>query len=161
MALCRIGQVVGSKNLLTVVCGTRGRQQLMSLVPSISWFGFAGPAGGLSKATSLHPRRACGLDTVCVLRVSWRCRRVQCGRGGQDRKKITKPVATWCVGTGASAFSYDVQFGHAGSQARGDTKKAVSKNTAMKEAGIVVPETSTTCGDKVHKCSHDWLHQEI
>merc|ERR1719405_320965 len=34
--------------------------------------------------------------------------------------KITKPIVAWCVGTCASAFSYDVQFGHAGAQARGD-----------------------------------------
>merc|ERR1712072_1504152 len=29
-------------------------------------------------------------------------------------KKITKPIVAWCVGTCASAFNYDVQFGHAG-----------------------------------------------
>merc|ERR1712072_330269 len=28
--------------------------------------------------------------------------------------QITKPVVAWCVGTCASAFNYDVQFGHAG-----------------------------------------------
>merc|ERR1712176_1513472 len=48
--------------------------------------------------------------------------------------QITKPVVAWCAGTCASAFSYDVQFGHAGAQARGDMEKAVSKNQAMKEA---------------------------
>merc|ERR1719393_935700 len=44
------------------------------------------------------------------------------------KKEITKPVIAWCVGTCASAFSYDVQFGHAGAQARGDMEKAVAKN---------------------------------
>merc|ERR1719181_489705 len=42
--------------------------------------------------------------------------------------EITKPVVAWCVGTCASAFSYDVQFGHAGAQARGDMEKARAKN---------------------------------
>merc|ERR1719453_213100 len=55
--------------------------------------------------------------------------------------KITKPVVAWCVGTCASAFSYDVQFGHAGAQARGDMEQARAKNAAMKEAGIFVPNS--------------------
>merc|ERR1711959_750113 len=55
--------------------------------------------------------------------------------------KITKPVVAWCVGTCASAFSYDVQFGHAGAQARGDMETAKAKNAAMKAAGIFVPNS--------------------
>merc|ERR1712193_442739 len=65
--------------------------------------------------------------------------------------KITKPIVAWCVGTCASAFSYDVQFGHAGAQARGDMEKAVSKNLAMKEAGIIVPQSFTQLGDEIQK----------
>merc|ERR1711933_305084 len=41
---------------------------------------------------------------------------------------ITKPVVAWCVGTCAGAFKTDVQFGHAGAQARGDLEKARAKN---------------------------------
>jgi ATP citrate (pro-S)-lyase len=65
--------------------------------------------------------------------------------------QITKPVVAWCVGTCASAFSYDVQFGHAGAQARGDMEKAVAKNKAMKEAGIIVPQSFTQLGDEIQK----------
>merc|ERR1712217_392322 len=54
-------------------------------------------------------------------------------------KQVTKPLVAWCVGTCAAAFSYDVQFGHAGAQARGDMETAMAKNKAMKEAGIIVP----------------------
>merc|ERR1719394_429498 len=64
---------------------------------------------------------------------------------------ITKPVVAWCVGTCASAFSYDVQFGHAGAQARGDMEKARAKNAAMKEAGIIVPESFNQLGDEINK----------
>merc|ERR1712137_315872 len=65
--------------------------------------------------------------------------------------KITKPIVAWCVGTCASAFSYDVQFGHAGAQARGDMEKSVAKNAAMKEAGIIVPASFNQSGEEIHK----------
>lgn len=54
--------------------------------------------------------------------------------------KITKPIVCWCIGTCARFFSYDVQFGHAGAQARGDTETAVAKNKALREAGCIVPD---------------------
>merc|ERR1719421_290819 len=66
-------------------------------------------------------------------------------------KEITKPVVAWCVGTCASAFNYDVQFGHAGAQARGDMEKARAKNAAMKEAGIIVPQSFNQLGEEVQK----------
>jgi ATP citrate (pro-S)-lyase len=65
-------------------------------------------------------------------------------------KQITKPLVAWCVGTCASAFSYDVQFGHAGAQARGDMETARAKNAAMKEAGIIVPASFTELGNEIH-----------
>merc|ERR1712151_1458311 len=55
--------------------------------------------------------------------------------------RITKPVVAWCVGTCASCFATEVQFGHAGAQARGDMETAAAKNKAMKEAGFYVPES--------------------
>jgi len=55
--------------------------------------------------------------------------------------KITKPVIAWCVGTCASCFATEVQFGHAGAQARGDTETAAAKNKAMKAAGFHVPDS--------------------
>jgi len=53
------------------------------------------------------------------------------------------------VGTCAAAFSYDVQFGHAGAQARGDMETAMAKNAAMKEAGIIVPSSFTEFGKQI------------
>merc|ERR1719428_1103562 len=55
--------------------------------------------------------------------------------------RITKPIIAWCVGTCASCFATEVQFGHAGAQARGDMETAAAKNKAMKEAGMHVPES--------------------
>merc|ERR1712190_21223 len=66
-------------------------------------------------------------------------------------KTITKPLVAWCVGTCAAAFSYDVQFGHAGAQARGDMETAMAKNAAMKEAGIIVPSSFTELGTQIQK----------
>merc|ERR1719434_250925 len=66
-------------------------------------------------------------------------------------KSITKPVIAWCVGTCAAAFSYDVQFGHAGAQARGDMETAMAKNAAMKKAGIIVPSSFTELGTQIQK----------
>jgi len=53
---------------------------------------------------------------------------------------ITKPLVAWCTGTCASAFSYDVQFGHAGAMAQGKAETAASKNAALRAAGAIVPE---------------------
>ncbi|KAI8901441.1 citrate synthase-like protein [Globomyces pollinis-pini] len=55
--------------------------------------------------------------------------------------KITKPVVAWCIGTCATMFTTDVQFGHAGSFANSDRETAAAKNRALKEAGVHVPDT--------------------
>merc|ERR1719235_973904 len=55
--------------------------------------------------------------------------------------RIHKPMIAWCVGTCASCFATEVQFGHAGAQARGDMETAAAKNKAMKEAGFHVPDS--------------------
>merc|ERR1719215_2545948 len=55
--------------------------------------------------------------------------------------RITKPIVAWCVGTCASCFATEVQFGHAGAQARGDMETAAAKNKAMTEAGFYVPDS--------------------
>ncbi|KAJ6099424.1 hypothetical protein N7467_000959 [Penicillium canescens] len=54
---------------------------------------------------------------------------------------ITKPIVAWAIGTCASMFKTEVQFGHAGASANSDLETAVAKNKAMREAGIYVPET--------------------
>ena len=54
---------------------------------------------------------------------------------------ITKPVVAWAIGTCASMFKTEVQFGHAGSLANSQLETAATKNKSMKEAGISVPDT--------------------
>ncbi|KAK2850584.1 hypothetical protein FQN49_005518, partial [Arthroderma sp. PD_2] len=41
---------------------------------------------------------------------------------------ITKPVVAWAIGTCASMFKTEVQFGHAGASANSDLETAVTKN---------------------------------
>ncbi|ANB14522.1 succinate--CoA ligase (GDP-forming) subunit alpha [Sugiyamaella lignohabitans] len=55
--------------------------------------------------------------------------------------KITKPIVAWAIGTCASMFKTEVQFGHAGSMANSDLETATAKNAAMKAAGFHVPDT--------------------
>ncbi|KAG8527506.1 uncharacterized protein KY384_007658 [Bacidia gigantensis] len=55
--------------------------------------------------------------------------------------KITKPIVAWAIGTCASMFKTEVQFGHAGSMANSQLETATVKNSTMREAGFYVPET--------------------
>lgn len=55
--------------------------------------------------------------------------------------KIRKPIVAWAIGTCAKMFATEVQFGHAGSMANSQMETADAKNSAMKAAGIIVPET--------------------
>eukprot|EP00471_Norrisiella_sphaerica_P001798 CAMPEP_0184491426 /NCGR_PEP_ID=MMETSP0113_2-20130426/20363_1 /TAXON_ID=91329 /ORGANISM="Norrisiella sphaerica, Strain BC52" /LENGTH=1091 /DNA_ID=CAMNT_0026875793 /DNA_START=33 /DNA_END=3308 /DNA_ORIENTATION=+ len=59
---------------------------------------------------------------------------------------ITKPLVALCTGTCASAFSYEVQFGHAGACAQGQEETAIAKNSALKQAGAVVPDNFNEMG---------------
>lgn len=54
---------------------------------------------------------------------------------------ITKPIVAWAIGTCASMFKTEVQFGHAGSFANSQLETAKMKNEKMKEAGFHVPAT--------------------
>lgn len=54
---------------------------------------------------------------------------------------VTKPIVVWCIGTCASMFTSEVQFGHAGASAHGDNETAVAKNKALKDAGAYVPDS--------------------
>ncbi|CAJ1374864.1 unnamed protein product [Effrenium voratum] len=69
----------------------------------------------------------------------------------KKKGRITKPVVAWCVGTCASCFTTEVQFGHAGAQARGDMETAAAKNKAMQEAGFHVPESFDKLPDMVNQ----------
>ena len=54
---------------------------------------------------------------------------------------ITKPIVAWAIGTCASMFKTEVQFGHAGSFANSQLETAAMKNKSMREAGFYVPNT--------------------
>jgi ATP citrate (pro-S)-lyase len=54
---------------------------------------------------------------------------------------IKKPIVAWAIGTCASMFTTEVQFGHAGSMANSDLETAKAKNAAMRAAGFAVPDT--------------------
>jgi ATP citrate (pro-S)-lyase len=54
---------------------------------------------------------------------------------------ITKPIVAWAIGTCASMFKTEVQFGHAGSFANSQLETAAMKNQSMKDAGFHVPAT--------------------
>jgi ATP citrate (pro-S)-lyase len=55
--------------------------------------------------------------------------------------QITKPIVAWAIGTCASMFKTEVQFGHAGAFANSHLETAAYKNQSMKEAGFHVPDT--------------------
>ncbi|OCH88544.1 ATP-citrate synthase [Obba rivulosa] len=55
--------------------------------------------------------------------------------------RITKPIVAWAIGTCAKMFTTEVQFGHAGSMANSDSETADAKNSAMRAAGFIVPDT--------------------
>ncbi|KAI9834183.1 MAG: citrate synthase [Phylliscum demangeonii] len=55
--------------------------------------------------------------------------------------RISKPIVAWAIGTCASMFKTEVQFGHAGSLANSQLETATAKNRAMRDAGFHVPDT--------------------
>ena len=65
--------------------------------------------------------------------------------------RITKPLVGWCIGTCASKFSFEVQFGHAGALAKAEMETSVAKNAALKEAGAHVPENFFEFGNMIKK----------
>ncbi len=55
--------------------------------------------------------------------------------------KLTKPLIMWVSGTCAGIFPWEVQFGHAGAKAGKEEESAAAKNKALRDAGIIVPES--------------------
>ncbi|KZC11787.1 PREDICTED: ATP-citrate synthase [Dufourea novaeangliae] len=65
-------------------------------------------------------------------------------------KRITKPLIAWCIGTCASMFNSEVQFGHAGSIAHSNLETASAKNAALKASGAYVPDSFDNLGELMH-----------
>lgn len=55
--------------------------------------------------------------------------------------KIKKPVVCLVTGSCAKVFPGEMQFGHAGAMARGSEETADSKNAALRDAGVHVPDS--------------------
>ncbi len=55
--------------------------------------------------------------------------------------KIKKPLVMWVTGTSIKYMPKGIQFGHAGAKADATRETAEAKNAALKEAGVVVPES--------------------
>jgi succinyl-CoA synthetase alpha subunit len=71
-------------------------------------------------------------------------------------KKITKPLVMWVTGTCVAVLPKGVQFGHAGAKADSNRETATAKNAALKEVGVVVPESFNDF-DKAIKQTFDGL----
>lgn len=65
--------------------------------------------------------------------------------------RITKPLVAWVMGTCASIFPYEVQFGHAGAMARGDLETAAAKNKYLGDYGAHVPSSFDSIGHKIQE----------
>jgi len=65
------------------------------------------------------------------------------------KKKITKPLVAWCIGTCSKVFPAEVQFGHAGARAGAELETADAKNKALREAGAVVPNSFDDFDEKI------------
>ncbi|XP_064171856.1 ATP-citrate synthase-like [Anguilla rostrata] len=74
---------------------------------------------------------------------------------GIRKGRITKPVVCWCIGTCATLFTSEVQFGHAGACANQASETAVAKNQALKEAGAFVPKSFDELGDLIKTVYED------
>lgn len=59
----------------------------------------------------------------------------------KKERKITKPMIMLVSGTCATIFPWEVQFGHAGAKAGKEEESAVAKNNALREAGVIVPDS--------------------
>ena len=65
--------------------------------------------------------------------------------------RLTKPLVMWVTGTVAKMLPGGVQFGHAGAKSDSAASGADAKNAALKEVGVVVPESFDDYGDKIRE----------
>jgi ATP citrate (pro-S)-lyase len=63
--------------------------------------------------------------------------------------RIKKPMVAWVTGTCAKVFPSEVQFGHAGAKSGADMETAEAKNRALREAGVVVPDSFEDLDKKI------------
>ncbi len=63
--------------------------------------------------------------------------------------RITKPLVMWATGTCAKVLPGQVQFGHAGAKAGAENETADAKNQALRDAGVIVPNSFDDYGEKI------------
>ncbi|XP_065349094.1 ATP-citrate synthase isoform X2 [Cloeon dipterum] len=76
-------------------------------------------------------------------------------------KRINKPLVAWCIGTCASMFTSEVQFGHAGSCAQSEKETASSKNAALGASGATVPASFDNLGEAIHEVYYRLVHEGV
>ncbi len=64
-------------------------------------------------------------------------------------KRIQKPLVMWVTGTCAKVLPGQVQFGHAGAKADSTAETADAKNEALREAGVIVPNSFDDYHEKI------------
>ena len=64
---------------------------------------------------------------------------------------LTKPIVFWVMGTCSKMFPEGVQFGHAGAKADSEADTADAKNRALKEVGVIVPDSFDDYGEKINE----------
>eukprot|EP00604_Paraphysomonas_vestita_P003441 CAMPEP_0174820190 /NCGR_PEP_ID=MMETSP1107-20130205/3872_1 /TAXON_ID=36770 /ORGANISM="Paraphysomonas vestita, Strain GFlagA" /LENGTH=822 /DNA_ID=CAMNT_0016035063 /DNA_START=902 /DNA_END=3370 /DNA_ORIENTATION=- len=75
--------------------------------------------------------------------------------------RIRTPLISWVMGTCASIFPYEVQFGHAGAMARGNLETAAAKNQALKDSGAIVPSSFDSLGETIYRVYSDLVSKGI
>ena len=63
--------------------------------------------------------------------------------------RLTKPLVMWTTGTCAKVLPGQVQFGHAGAKAGGEDETADAKNQALRDAGVVVPDSFDDYAERI------------
>jgi succinyl-CoA synthetase alpha subunit len=63
--------------------------------------------------------------------------------------RLTKPLVMWTTGTCAKVLPGQVQFGHAGAKAGGESETADAKNQALRDAGVIVPTSFDDYADRI------------
>jgi succinyl-CoA synthetase alpha subunit len=65
--------------------------------------------------------------------------------------RIKKPLVMWATGTCAKVLPGQVQFGHAGAKVDSAMETADAKNQALREAGVIVPNSYDDYADKIRE----------
>eukprot|EP00061_Rhincodon_typus_P015034 g42483.t1 len=80
---------------------------------------------------------------------------------GIKEGRITKPVVIWCIGTCATMFASEVQFGHAGACANENSETAIAKNQALRESGAIVPRNFDELGEVIKNVYDDLVAKGV